>query len=99
MIVAVMAITNLVSTQQIYSEETNSAHVHNRDCVPLSCNEYNKDWRNTHWLKHWIYLLYSSRNCFELFEYSEKRIGSIHKNFLLSLGFIGFLLEIGFHRL
>ena len=42
MIVAVMAITNLVSTQQIYSEETNSAHVHNRDRVPLSCNEYKK---------------------------------------------------------
>ena len=99
MIVAVMAITNLVLTQQIYSEETNSVHVHNRDRVPLSWNEYNKAWLNTNWLKHRIYLPYSSRNCFELFEYSEKRIVSIHKNFLPSLAFIGFLLEIGFLRL
>ena len=35
MIVPVMAITNLVLTQQIYSEETNGAHEHNRDRVPL----------------------------------------------------------------
>ena len=96
MIVVVMAITNLVSTQQIYSEETNSAHVNIRDRVPLSCNEYNKTWLNTNWLKHRIYLPNSSRNCFE---YSEKRIRSIHKNFLPSLAFIGFLLEIGLHHL
>ena len=36
MIVPVMAISNLVLTQQIYSEETNGALVHNSDCVPLS---------------------------------------------------------------
>ena len=30
-------------------------------------------------------------NCFESFEYAEKRIASIHKNFLPSLAFIGFL--------
>ena len=36
MIVPVMAISNLVLTQQIYSEETNGAHAHNRDRVPLS---------------------------------------------------------------
>ena len=30
-----MAISNLVLTQQIYSEETNDAHAHNRDRVPL----------------------------------------------------------------
>ena len=29
-----MAISNLVLTQQIYSEETNGAHAHNRDRVP-----------------------------------------------------------------
>ena len=36
MIVPVMAISNLVLTQQIYSEETNGAHAHNRDRVPLT---------------------------------------------------------------
>ena len=35
MIVPVMAISNLVLTQQIYSEETNGAHAHNCDRVPL----------------------------------------------------------------
>ena len=35
MIVPVMAILNLVLTQQIYSEETIGAHAHNRDRVPL----------------------------------------------------------------
>ena len=30
-----MAISNLVLTQQIYSEETNGAHAHNRYRVPL----------------------------------------------------------------
>ena len=35
MIVPVMAISNLVLTRQIYSEETNGAHAHNRDPVPL----------------------------------------------------------------
>ena len=37
MIVPVMAISNLVLTRQIYSEETNGAHAHNRDRVPLIC--------------------------------------------------------------
>ena len=37
MIVPEMAISNLVSTQQIYSEETNGAHAHSRDRVPLIC--------------------------------------------------------------
>ena len=36
MIVLVMAISNLVLTRQIYSEETNGAHAHNRDHVPLN---------------------------------------------------------------
>ena len=36
MIVPVMAISNLVLTRQIYSEETNGAHPHNRDRVSLS---------------------------------------------------------------
>ena len=35
MILTVMAISNLVLTRQIYSEETNGAHAHNRDGVPL----------------------------------------------------------------
>ena len=35
MIVPVMAISNLVLTQQIYSEETNGAHAHNCDRDPL----------------------------------------------------------------
>ena len=35
MIVPVMAILNLELTQQIYSEDTNGAHAHNRDRVPL----------------------------------------------------------------
>ena len=35
MIVPVMAMSNLVLTQQIYSEETNGAHAHYREPVPL----------------------------------------------------------------
>ena len=35
MIVPEMAISNLVLTRQIYSEEINGAHAHNRDRVPL----------------------------------------------------------------
>ena len=35
MIEPVMAISNLVLTQQIYSEETNGAHAHYREPVPL----------------------------------------------------------------
>ena len=31
-----MAISNLVLTRQIYSKETNGAHAHNRDRVPLT---------------------------------------------------------------
>ena len=37
MIVPVMAIPNLVLTRQIYSEETNGAHAHYREPVPLKC--------------------------------------------------------------
>ena len=36
MIVPVMAISKSVLTRQIYSKETNGAHAHNRDRVPLS---------------------------------------------------------------
>ena len=35
MIVPVMAISNLVLTRQIYSEETNGAHAHYREPVPV----------------------------------------------------------------
>ena len=38
MIVPIMAISNLVLTQQIYSEETNGAHAHYREPVPLRPN-------------------------------------------------------------
>ena len=34
-----MAISNLVLTRQIYSEETKGAHAHNRDRVPLSLDK------------------------------------------------------------
>ena len=34
MIVPVMAVSNLVLTRQIYSEETDGAYAHNRDRVP-----------------------------------------------------------------
>ena len=36
MIVQVMAISNLVLTRQIHFEETNGAHAHYREPVPLS---------------------------------------------------------------
>ena len=36
MIVPIMAISNLVLTQQIYSEEANGAHAHYREPVPLT---------------------------------------------------------------
>ena len=35
MIAAVMVISNLVLTRQIYSAEPDCAHAHNRDLVPL----------------------------------------------------------------
>ena len=35
MIVPAMAISNWALTRQIYSEETNGVHAHNRDRVPL----------------------------------------------------------------
>ena len=38
MIVPAMAISNLVLTQQIYSEETNGAHANYREPVPLIGN-------------------------------------------------------------
>ena len=41
MIVPVMAISNLLLTQQIYSEETNGAHAHNHDRVPLRSETHN----------------------------------------------------------
>ena len=41
MIVPVMTISNLALTRQIYSEETNGAHAHNRDRVPLTETAFN----------------------------------------------------------
>ena len=43
MIVPVMAISNLVLTRQIYSEETNGAHAHYREPVPLSIDNETYD--------------------------------------------------------
>ena len=42
MIVPVIAISNLVLTQQIYSEETDGAHAHYREPVPLTDANKNK---------------------------------------------------------
>ena len=42
MIVSVIAISNLVLTQQIYSEETNGAHAHYREPVPLNLETINQ---------------------------------------------------------
>ena len=42
MIEPVMAISNLVLTQQTYSEETNGAHAHYREPVPLTSFSGNK---------------------------------------------------------
>ena len=47
MIVPVMSISNLVLTQQIYSEETNSAHAHNHDRVPLKPLDIFMQFENT----------------------------------------------------
>ena len=48
MIVPVMAISNLVLTQQIYSEETNGAHAHYREPVPLK-NQTSENRREFLW--------------------------------------------------
>ena len=40
MIVLVMAISNLVLTRQIYSEEANGAHAHYREPVPLNALDF-----------------------------------------------------------
>ena len=43
MIVPVMATSNLVLTWEIYSEETNKAHAHYREPVPLIYANYFHD--------------------------------------------------------
>ena len=47
MVVPVMAISNLVLSRQIYSEETNGAHAHYREPVPLITMTMNQSigWR------------------------------------------------------
>ena len=47
MIVPVMAISNLVLTRQIYSEETNGAHAHYREPVPLKKRNSKNDHAGT----------------------------------------------------
>ena len=44
MIVPVMAISNLVLTRQIYSEETNGAHAHYLEPVPLRLTVLRLKW-------------------------------------------------------
>ena len=44
MIVPVMATSNLVLTRQIYSEETNGAHAHYHEPVPLIMNITCQNW-------------------------------------------------------
>ena len=39
MIVPVMALSNLVLTRQIYSEQTNGAHAHYREPVPFTFSQ------------------------------------------------------------
>ena len=56
MIVPVMAISNLVLTRQIYSEETNGARAHYREPVPLKrmpllADYHVIDFRQIHWLR------------------------------------------------
>ena len=68
MIVPVMAISNLVLTRQIYSEETNGAHAHSREPVPITYVERhrqrlprdNYDYSNKSMLPivHFVWLLY-----------------------------------------
>ena len=55
MIVPVMAISNLVLTQQIYSEKINGTHAHNRDRVPLK-------WAKRKYLYFHIFLLHNFLN-------------------------------------
>ena len=52
MIVPVIAISNLVLTRQIYSEETNGAHAHHLDCVPLNVFFYHVPAQQLSTIKH-----------------------------------------------
>ena len=56
MIVSVIAISNLVLTQQIYSEETNGAHAHYREPVPLSLTWPLGCMTSVERKKRWIFL-------------------------------------------
>ena len=46
-----MAISNLVLTQQIYSEEPNGAHAHYREPVPLTLSEFARHEFTNLWLE------------------------------------------------
>ena len=56
MSVPVMAISNLVLTQQIYSEETNGAHAHYREPVPSSI--YFACLQLSPFAKQWFYTVF-----------------------------------------
>ena len=66
MIVPVMAISNLVLTQQIYSEETNGAHAHYREPVPLSHDAINLLWTGVFWA------VFCSSYIFDTWEYQNQ---------------------------
>ena len=61
MIVPVIAISNLVLTQQIYSEETNGAHAHYREPVPLKENAENLNYHPILRRKEELYLFLSTQ--------------------------------------
>ena len=59
MTVPVKAISNLVLTHQIFSEETNGAHAHNRGRVPLIEN-CEKNYKQTCTMKSPTFYLWTS---------------------------------------
>ena len=82
MIVPVMAISNLVLTRQIYSEETNGAHAHYLEPVPLRLTVLKLKWL--------LYLVSGSSIYYKLylalskdFYYGQKKASG--KRFLLAV--------------
>ena len=89
MIVPVIAISNLVLTRQIYSEETNGAHAHYREPVPLNyCfllsrfHIWPANLNETPGMRHCLvfahFLCLVDTRCI-----TEKKAGDNKKNFLL----------------
>ena len=68
MIVPVMAISNLVLTRQIYSEETNGAHAHHREPVPL--NQQSVYFSNTVYF-YWLPVMQRAWGFFWVFAHAQ----------------------------